>query len=240
MKFLPKWLKFPASDTQSCVLCHDSTQVSDGICHTCLHDLAPFFTDPAHSCPRCFRHIESGAVCGVCQKKPPAFDRMWASVYYQPPVSSLIRELKHLADLSMNRPLARLMRLNAPHWLAHTHFDFVLPVPLSKERRLHRGFNQSETVAAILAEHYRWTLMPSEAVFRQHRPPQSTLKSTERLRNIKNTFQIRTALPPDCNILLIDDVFTTGSTLNELAQTLKKSGANRIDCWSLARVPVKK
>ena len=97
---------------------------------------AEYFIDAAQSCPLCFRHVAGGAVCGSCQKKPPAFDRMWASLYYEPPVSSMIRELKHLADLGMSRPLADLMCQNAPDWLATEHFDFVLPMPLSKERRL--------------------------------------------------------------------------------------------------------
>ena len=58
----------------------------------------------------------------------------------------MIRELKHLADLGMSRPLADLMSQNAPDWLATEHFDFVLPMPLSKERRLKRGFNQKRGV----------------------------------------------------------------------------------------------
>ena len=67
-------------------------------------------------------------MCGGCQKKPPAFERMWASLYYEPPVSSMIRALKHLADLGMSRPLAELMRLHAPDWLETERFDFVLPL----------------------------------------------------------------------------------------------------------------
>lgn len=165
---------------------------------------------------------------------------MWASLYYEPPVSSMIRELKHLADLGMSRPLADLMSQNAPDWLATEHFDFVLPMPLSKERRLKRGFNQSEALTDILAKRYGWTLLPRHTVFRRHGEPQSTLKSDERLRNIKNAFKIQAELPKACNILLIDDVFTTGSTLNELSKTLKKSGAGEIFCWSLARPPMKK
>ena len=113
-------------------------------------------------------------------------------------------------------------------------------MPLSKERRLKRGFNQSEALTDILAKRYGWTLLPRHAVFRRHGEPQSTLKSDERLRNIKNAFKIKAELPKACNILLIDDVFTTGSTLNELAKTLKKSGAGKIFCWSLARPPMKK
>ncbi|OHP60656.1 ComF family protein [Neisseria sp. HMSC061H08] len=238
MNVLSWWRNLKRLNARRCVLCHDS--VSDGLCRGCANDLTEYFIDAAQSCPLCFRHVAGGAVCGGCQKKPPAFDRIWASLYYEPPVSSMIRELKHLADLGMSRPLADLMCQNAPDWLATEHFDFVLPMPLSKERRLKRGFNQSEALTDILAKRYGWTLLPHHAVFRRHGEPQSTLKSDERRRNIKNAFKIKTELPKACNILLIDDVFTTGSTLDELAKTLKKSGAGRICCWSLAWPPMKK
>lgn len=179
-------------------------------------------------------------MCGICQKKPPAFDRMWASLHYEPPVSNMIRTLKHLADLGMVRPLANLMVQNPPNWLSDECFDFVLPVPLGKERLLQRGFNQSESIVGLLAQRYGWRTLPRHTVFRRHRPPQSTLKGSDRLKNIKNAFEICTPIPENCNILLIDDVFTTGATLGELAKMLKKSGANRICCWTLARTPMKK
>ncbi len=163
-------------------------------------------------------------MCGICQKKPPAFDRMWASLHYEPPVSNMIRTLKHLADLGMVRPLANLMVQNPPDWLSDECFDFVLPVPLSRERLLQRGFNQSESIVGLLAQRYGWQILPRHTVFRHHRPPQSTLKGGERRRNIKNAFEIRTPILENCNILLIDDVFTTGATLDELAKTLKKIG----------------
>ena len=179
-------------------------------------------------------------MCGICQKKPPAFDRMWASLHYEPPVSNMIRTLKHLADLGMVRPLANLMVQNPPDWLSDECFDFVLPVPLGKERLLQRGFNQSESIVGLLAQRYGWRTLPRHTVFRRHRFPQSTLKGSDRLKNIKNAFEVRTPIPENCNILLIDDVFTTGATLGELAKMLKKSGANRICCWTLARTPMKK
>ncbi|HHS2157032.1 TPA: ComF family protein [Neisseria meningitidis] len=241
MDFLSRWRRIADAPTiRRCVLCHGSSGVSDGICAGCRDDLAAYRTDAANSCPLCFRHIQGGAVCGGCQKKPPAFDRMWASLHYESPVSNMIRTLKHLADLGMVRPLANLMVQNPPDRLADECFDFVLPVPLSRERLLQRGFNQSESIVGLLAQRYGWQILPRHTVFRHHRPPQSTLKGSERRRNIKNAFEIRTPIPENCNILLIDDVFTTGATLDELAKTLKKSGANRICCWTLARTPMKK
>ncbi|MCF7528953.1 ComF family protein [Neisseria lisongii] len=227
---------------QHCLLCHDLCRRSDsdGLCSGCRADLASGLCDGDNSCPLCFRPIAGGAVCGSCQQKPPHFDRLWASLYYEPPISSIIHLFKHLSDLSPVRPLVSLMAQHPPPWLAQERIDGVLPVPLSKNRRLYRGFNQSEELAERLAALYGWRILPHDTVLRADKPPQSTLKSSERRRNVRNIFQCRMQFPPDCNILLIDDVMTTGATLDELAKTLKKSGAAEVFCWTLARSRLKK
>ena len=112
-------------------------------------------------------------------------------------------------------------------------------MPLSKARRLYRGFNQADELAARLAQHYGWPLLPRDAVFRRHHAPQSTLKSDERQRNVRHAFAVQSGLVKNCNLLLIDDVVTTGATLNELARALKRAGAGRIFCWTLARAQMK-
>ncbi len=165
---------------------------------------------------------------------------MWASVYYEAPVSGMVHQFKHLGDMSMRRPLADLMRRHAPDWLDTAGIDCVLPMPLSKARRLYRGFNQSEELAESLARDYGWQVLPRQFIERAHKPPQSTLKSDERRRNVRNIFKLNKALPENCKILLIDDVMTTGATLNELAQTLKASGASAVYCWCLARSQLKR
>ncbi|WP_165090513.1 ComF family protein [Neisseria yangbaofengii] len=241
MDFLSYWRRMKQRSwwrAHRCVLCHDSA--SDGLCRGCLADLSESFTDAVNSCPLCFRQIVGGAVCGQCQKKPPKFERMWASVYYEAPVSGMVHQFKHLGDMSMRRPLADLMRRHAPDWLDIAEIDFVLPMPLSKARRLYRGFNQSEELAESLTREYGWQVLPRQTVERAHKPPQSTLKSDERRRNVRNIFKINKPLPENCKILLIDDVLTTGATLNELAKMLKASGASAVYCWCLARSQLKR
>ena len=121
-------------------------------------------------------------------EKPPRFERLWASVYYEPPVSSMIHQFKHLADLSMLPPLAGLMMRHAPDWLYGERIDFVLAMPLSRERRIYRGFNQSDELVSQLAAHYGWQVFAARTVSRVHGAPQSTLKGSERLRNVKTHF----------------------------------------------------
>lgn len=108
---------------------------------------------------------------------------MWASLHYEPPVSNMIHALKHLADLSMVQPLADLMMQNPPDRLADECFDFVLPVPLSRERLLQRGFNQSESIVGLLAQRYGWQILPRHTVFRHHRRDAGRIgKDAEKIR----------------------------------------------------------
>lgn len=137
-------------------------------------------------------------------------------------------------------PLAQILLAHAPPWLDDIRIDAVLAVPLSKERRLFRGFNQSEGLADAVGKAYGWPVLPHQTVFRRHRTPQSLLKSTERHKNVKNIFVIEKQCVNNRKILLIDDVATTGATLEELSRTLKLAGADAVFCWSLSRPPMKK
>ena len=227
-----------SAGSKRCVLCHDSA-TGCGLCAACAADLQSVRTDAAHMCPQCAGISTLGAVCGRCQQKPPPFERLWASVYYEPPASSMLHAFKHLADLSMREPLVEIMRAHPPPWLADAEIGAALAIPLSKARRLYRGFNQADELAARLAQHYGWPLLPRDTVFRRHHAPQSTLKSDERQRNVRHAFAVQSGLVKNCNLLLIDDVVTTGATLNELARVLKRAGAGRIFCWTLARAQMK-
>ncbi|MDO5640126.1 MAG: ComF family protein [Neisseria sp.] len=221
-----------------CVLCHDSAAA--GLCAACAADLRRLQTDAVNVCPLCVRVSIGGAVCGACQQKPPPFEKLWASVYYEPPLSSMLHAFKHQADLSLLPALAAVMRENPPPWLADVQIDAVLAMPLSKARRLYRGFNQADELAAALAAHYGWPLLPRDAVFRRHHAPQSTLKSDERRQNVQKAFEVQTLSVKNRKLLLIDDVVTTGATLSELARTLKRAGAGGIYGWTLARSQMKK
>lgn len=221
-----------------CVLCHGQA-FSDGLCAGCRDDLADTLTAAAAHCPRCFRTSAAGSLCGRCQQKPPPFERLWVSAYYEPPLSGMLHAFKHLGRPDMLPPLAAVMRRNPPPWLEQAAIGAVMAVPLSKARRLERGFNQCDELVSVLARHYGWRILPRQTVFRRHGVPQSTLPSAKRHQNIRHAFEIKGNLQNDCNVLLIDDVATTGATLGALAQSLKTSGAGRIYCWTLARSRLK-
>lgn len=136
------------------------------------------------------------------------------------------------------QPLAELMAALPPPWLKEIKIDSVLAMPLSHERRLSRGFNQCDELTALLARRFGWDVLPHTTVFRQASVPQSTLPLSKRRQNVRGLFRVANNVNKR-NLLLIDDVVTSGTTLSELARELQKTGNKRIFCWTLARAKMK-
>lgn len=215
---------------ETCVLCHDSAD-SSGLCAGCLQDLLTLHGDTKHVCPQCFAYSEQAAVCPQCVAEPPPIEKMWASVQYRAPIPAMVHDWKHLRQTALLRAFWTVMAHTPPPWLDEV--DGVLAMPVSRERRLMRGFNQSGELAECIAKEYDLPLLPHDAVFRYHRPPQSTLGKAERERNIHQAFKLQCDLVGR-NIMLIDDVMTTGNSVYELARTLNEGGA-RAFVWVLAK-----
>lgn len=201
------------------------------VCDACMADLSRGFNRVDEVCPRCSAWSVGGVICGVCQKEQPAFDDFWASSRYEMPLPGVLHAWKHLGVSAYVAVFSEIMFANLPPWLDDYADASLLAMPLSRQRRLFRGFNQSEELAAILAKRLNLSLMPLDTVFRQHREPQSTLGAKERKQNVRKVFSVSRDLS-DCKIVLIDDVVTTGATVAELAESLKKAGASRVGVWS--------
>ncbi len=172
--------------------------------------------------------------CGRCLQRPPAFDASYPAFSWQGEIERLVHRFKFQHDLAVGRVLAallarRLMLMRAPRP------DLIVPVPLHHRRRLWRGFNQSELLCRDLSTHFQQ--LPWSAALRRRRPTkaQSSLPAANRRGNVRSAFSI-TSLPPGTkHIALVDDVMTTGSTLDECARVLKRAGVRRVDIWVVAR-----
>lgn len=217
---------------QTCPLCHESAN-QRGFCTACLADLQQHRILDA-VCPFCAQKIVQGTICGYCQRYPPAIDGLYASFHYHAPISTLLHHLKYRHSLTYAGCLKSLMLEYPPPWINTIKFDAILPVPLSRHRLFFRGFNQSRELAEAVAHRHGLPILSFADVQRRHRPPQSRLSKKARLKNVRGVFRVCRNLQGK-SILLIDDVVTTGATLNELAKTLKKSGAAQIFAWSLMR-----
>ena len=216
-----------------CVLCHETTSGHDGLCPGCRHDLRLLYTDAAHRCPTCTRFSRHAHVCGHCQQKPPPLARLFTGCDYSAPLKQMLHAFKHQRQSSLLPALSTLMLHHPPPWLPEAPIDAVLAMPLSAPRLAERGFNQSQLLARRIATAYGWPLLDKGAVLRQHRPPQSTLSRDKRRQNVRGVFRVAADVK-NCNLLLIDDVVTTGATIYELAQSLKRAGAAAVYAWALA------
>jgi ComF family protein len=171
-------------------------------------------------------------VCVRCRRAPVAFDRGRAAGEYEGTLREIIHAFKYDGRRSLARPLAAMMRTAGSELLRDA--DFVVPVPLHPWRRLRRGFNQAEDLAA-------WLDRPIVKALRRARAtqPQSGLTARQRRRNVRDAFRLsrrlRARTLKDASVVLVDDVRTTGATLDACARVLKDAGARSVRVLTVAR-----
>ena len=222
----------------SCCLCDTLHPQQPRICSPCLGDL-PWQSLHCHQCGLQLSLEENvfDNICGQCLAHPPNFDRAVMPFDYAYPLNSLISRFKHQKDQVAGQLLADLL---AEH--LQDHFacqpqavipQAILATPLHWFRHWRRGYNQSHILALACAKALN---IPCITGVRRIKatPRQQGLKRKQRLKNLKGCFFIPHYLPYE-HIALVDDVVTTASTMNELAQTAKAKGVKQVDVWALAR-----
>ncbi|MDR3480818.1 MAG: ComF family protein [Burkholderiaceae bacterium] len=236
------WARLPAVLPSSCALCGMSGE--HAICNACR---ARYFQRRAQSCCQCAMPlaIDSPVAlrCGACLHQPPAFDATFAAVDYEAPVDQLVLALKFGSRLALAPTFARLMRdsllLAAPQPALP---GILLPVPLGAARLSQRGFNQALEIARPLSRALGIKLEPRLALRLRDTSAQATLHPEQRRKNIRNAFMISHEYVDRLHgqhVGVVDDVMTTGETLNELAATLKRFGAARVTNFVFARTLLK-
>jgi ComF family protein len=148
-----------------------------------------------------------------------------------------IHLLKYRGKLHVKRPLLHLARAHFGEHFPDTAFDAIIPVPLHRNRLMQREFNQAAVLARGLARQLNVPVLERPLVRVRWTRPQVELSGDERRRNVKNAFAVTNPTSIAGKIvLLVDDVFTTGATLDEAANTLKAAGVAQVDVFALARV----
>ncbi len=211
---------------QNCLLCGVSN--TDDLCQACRRSLPQL---PQNHCPICLLPVTTANICGACLKKPPAFTQSIAALQYTFPVNALIHSLKYQANLAIAPILAQLLTEK----LTTTELpDFIIPMPLHPKRLRERGFNQALEISRSIAKVYKITLLADACKRNRNTPFQAALPWKERQKNIRNAFDCTLDLTGK-HIAILDDVMTTGTTLNELAKVIRKQGATTISGWVIAR-----
>ena len=217
---------------RACLLCGASAGES-GLCNACFASLPAV---NGSRCPVCASPTPGAKECGRCIRNRPAYDYLVAALEYISPVDFLVADLKYSHNLAAARPLAfslatRLDRQPYP--------DIIMPMPIATSRLRERGFNQAAEIARLacagfgLEQSHRLAQRISADV------SQTSLPWRDREKNVRGTFRCQADLTGK-TVAVIDDVVTTGATLNELAKILKRAGARQIVGWIVARTPLQR
>lgn len=219
LHFVQTWLP------QQCLLC-TAPAGSRVLCEACYRQL-PWLT--ATRCAQCALPTADGSTCGACLSHPPRYDRVSAAFLYAWPLAPLIRHYKYAGSLALAPLLAQALGERLVD-----SADLIIPLPLSPRRLRERGFNQALELARLLS---RMTGVPLAAqACRRVRDsaPQASLPWKERTKNIRGAFVCDADLS-GLRVAVVDDVMTTGATLNEIARNLRKAGAIEVQGWVVAR-----
>ena len=215
-----------------CLLCLDAGQPPAlDLCRECEADLARDLP----SCTGCARPLPQPDtfLCGDCLRAPRHFDAAFAAYRYEHPLDWLVRRMKYGGDIATARVLGTLLgrRLAAGHAL---HEEALVPVPLHRAREADRGFNQAIEIAQAAGREVMLPVVWDACRRRRATVEQAGLDADARRHNLRGAFDLVRPLRQR-RVAIVDDVMTTGSTVEELARVLKQGGAEWVEVWAVAR-----
>jgi ComF family protein len=224
-----------------CVLCEQTVQVHGQLCSTCFAQIS-FITAPF--CARCgvpfasASQADEDGACPGCRERPPVFRQARAALRYDNEARRLILPFKH-ADRTELAPLLASMMLRAGASLL-ARAEVLIPVPLHRRRLYERRYNQAALLAHVLGREAECPVLPDALVRARSTPSLDRKSAEERAREVEGVFAPcpgRQSRFVDRAILLVDDVMTSGATVNACAATLLAAGARVVDVLVVARVP---
>ncbi|MBU4277101.1 MAG: ComF family protein [Proteobacteria bacterium] len=216
----------------ACAACGGAVEHDEFLCPACREQVSPP-TEP--SCRVCGLPGHSWH-CPACAASPPAFDAARALALHTGPLAEVVRGFKYQRRYWLGEGLSRLLGTAPRSWWATA--DIVAPVPLHPRRLVARGFNQALVLARGLPGGQGPELAPRLLNRKRYTRPQVGLDPGARRRNVEGAFALAPAWQGRLEgawVLLVDDVFTTGATVNECAKVLKQAGAERVEVLTLVR-----
>ncbi|PJG84325.1 amidophosphoribosyltransferase [Conservatibacter flavescens] len=220
-----------------CVQCQQVLAIAaHGLCCRCYRNI------PRYSyCGRCGSRLQENApICGRCLRQKPNWDQIVVASEYRKPLSDLIHRFKFQNQFWLDRTLARLLYL-AIRQAKRTHGialpEAVFSVPLYHTRQWQRNYNQADLLARYLATYLRLPYHADVLWRVKNTPSQRGLSAKARRLNMENAFTISNKITQFSygSVALVDDVITTGSTLNEIAKQLRQQGIAHIQVWGLCK-----
>ncbi len=212
-----------------CIVCG---RVDAWLCQGCVPRL-PWLRGP--TCSRCGTPLERAGLCPRCREAPLRLIRIHSLLLFEGPLRTAIHRFKYQHGWPLARPLGELM---ANYWRTHPlPADVLVPVPLHPTRFLRRGYNQSALLAGELGKRVGLPLDESALQRVRATASQMRLKAEARRRNVAGAFRCPDGRMEGRRVVLIDDVCTTGATLEACADALYAGGASEVRAMTLARAP---
>ena len=211
-------------------------QQTHPVCRTCFNNFTEITSPHCSICRRPFHGtIEDDHPCEACLRDEPFYDRLGAPYLYDGGVMEAIHALKYGGRTSLVDAVGPLLVSFAEDWLDQDD-GIIMPVPLHPKRLRERGFNQSLLLAREVASGTGRELDYLSLQRTRYTKPQTGLKSDDRRKNVRGAFGLTDRINmKNRSVILVDDVATTGNTLNECARILKKAGCKKVLCLVLAR-----
>lgn len=216
-----------------CVLCGELLPMEEwenGICKDCA-DKIPFLT--GNRCKFCGKELKFGEVCHSCLENIPVFERGISAFYYEPLKDGIARfkfEGAKNDGKIFGRLMAEFMLSYHKEWIEE--IDFITGVPLHAHKEKERGFNQADILCKNISEITGIPYQKNILIRTRATTPQSKLSAKERHENLRNVFTAKDCT--DMRVLLVDDIFTTGATLNECSRALYREGAKIVQIFCLS------
>lgn len=230
---------FPLSFTTRCVLCYGACPGSKTLCATCHGDL-PWIESACRGCGLPLPTAADQLYCGECLEIPSPFHHVVAPFYYRAPLRQWITGFKHRQQWPAGRMLGHLLLQQLrEHYLYTPLPEVIVPIPLHWRRLLWRGYNQSAVLGQQLARELAIPCRTDLLKRIRRTSSQQGLGRQQRLHNLEHAFKV-SGHNPFKRIALLDDVVTTGTTVQTAARLLRANHATEIHLWTLARTPVDK
>ncbi|MBI4971799.1 MAG: ComF family protein [Candidatus Omnitrophica bacterium] len=222
-----------------CAVCKRLLHLTeDHLCRACFIKLARIRLPICRGCGvEIPPHTEKISRCNACRGKAITFDEIFAVFRYDDNFKQVLHQIKYERKYwlleTFKKKIKRTFQNQWPELPS-----FIVPVPLDKFRMKERTFNQSLIIAETISKILDIPIKKDILLRREHRSPQSWLTRRERLANLENLFQVRKRMKlKNCWVLVVDDVVTTGATVQECSKMLKEAGASKVSVFALARTP---
>lgn len=214
-----------------CIFCTSIIPIEKekGICEECRKNLSFIKGKVCKKCGKPLEESLSKEVCSDCKENPPGYEKGQAVFIYEGLVKDMIYRFKYGGHREYAKYLGKLMAIQIKEEGIRGDIDLIIPVPIHSGRKKKRGYNQCEELAKVISKELNIPMETSILIRAKETRPQSGLSTIQRKNNMKNAFKLNDNLDI-ChkNILLIDDIYTTGATINSCSKLLRKKKINKV------------